>query len=154
MKPTIMSVFAFLPILVACTTGQTPTWTVAEGSVPILTVTTPEDSLPSTSWILVSVGTDSAPDESMATIEFSANGRRMSGWTGCNGFDGVYQSEGLRISTVDMSWTEAGCPDQVHYELEDRMLDILLDAYRYAVEGGQLTITTEDGRELLFFSQG
>lgn len=152
MHPVVL-VFACLAALTACATGQTPTWQVADGSVPILTVTTPEDSLPGTYWSLVSVGADAVPEEFIATIEFSANGRRMSGWTGCNGFDGVYQVEGLRISTVDMSWTEAGCPDQALYELQDRMLDILLDAYRYAVDDGQLTVTTEDGRELVFSPQ-
>ena len=90
------------------------------------------------------------PGESLATIEFSHSGQRMSGWTGCNGFDGVYQVEGLRLSTADMSWTEAGCSDRTLYELESRMLDILVESYRYAVNGGLLTVTTEDGRQLVF----
>ncbi len=94
--------------------------------------------------------TKAVPGESMATIEFSHSGQRMSGWTGCNGFGGVYQVEGLRLSTADMSWTEAGCPDQTLYNLESQMLDILVESYRYAVNGGLLTVTTEDGRQLVF----
>lgn len=105
---TLVLAFSLFVVLLSCSNGQTPTPTqeIAGGSVPILTVTTPEDYLPGTSWVLRSWGPASnqktVPSNARLAIEFSNIGRQMSGLIGCNAFDGSYLRESLAFTTTHL----------------------------------------------------
>ncbi len=106
-----------------------------------------EHPLAGTSWTLLSVG--GSPAIGNVEVEFSGeNG--ISGWTGCNSYDGKYSASGSSFTTERLRWTEAGCPSRELFMQESLYTDLLVDAERFAVSGSRLTITSSDGRTITF----
>lgn len=113
-----------------------------------------DQSLPDTSWTLAALGPVSAPQPALeghaATLSFSGDGRRITGSTGCNSYEGKYKADGESFTTSGLSWTEAGCPAPGLFEQESAMTDILVGARRYSSGASRLTIESADGRALVF----
>ena len=106
-----------------------------------------EQPLAGTSWTLLSVG--GSPAIGSVDVEFSEeNG--ISGWTGCNSYDGRYSASGSSFSIEALSWTEAGCPSNEMFMQESLYTDLLVKAERFAVSGSHLTITSSDSRTITF----
>ena len=108
----------------------------------------PEDQpLAGTSWTLLSVG--GSPAIGNVEVEFSEeNG--ISGWTGCNSYDGRYSASGSSFTIEELRWTEAGCPSRELFAQESLYTDLLVDAEGFAIGGSQLTITSSDGQTITF----
>ena len=106
-----------------------------------------EQSLAGTSWTLLSVG--GGPAVGNVEVEFSA-GSRISGWTGCNSYDGRYRASGPSFTIEELHWTEAGCPSHEMFLQESLYLDLLVDAEEFAISGPRLTITSSAGRTITF----
>ena len=113
-----------------------------------------------TSWALINIQDKEESIEvdymnNTITLDFHTDENRkksISGWTGCNGFEGRYRIDGYYFRVSDFFVTEIGCSPEI-MEKEDMYLDILLDANRYAIEGSKLLISTGDGRVLIFARQ-
>ena len=106
-----------------------------------------EQPLAGTSWMLLSI--EGIPAIGNVEVEFSDE-RRISGWTGCNSYDGRYRASGSSFTTEDLHWTEAGCPNHEMFMQESLDTDLLVGAEEFAISGSRLTITSSDGRTVTF----
>ena len=106
-----------------------------------------EQPLTGTSWMLLSVG--GSPAIGNVEVEFSEESG-ISGWTGCNSYDGRYSASGSSFTIEELSWTEAGCPSHELFMQESLYTDLLVDAEGFAISGSQLTITGSDGQTIIF----
>ena len=112
-----------------------------------LACTPEEQPLASTSWTLLSIG--GSPAIGDVEFEFSKeNG--ISGWTGCNSYDGKYSASGSSFATEELGWTEAGCPSHELFIQESLYTDLLVDAEGFAISGSELTISSSDGQTMTF----
>ena len=106
-----------------------------------------EQPLTGTSWTLLSVG--GSPAIGNVEVEFSEESG-ISGWTGCNSYDGKYSASGSSFTIEELSWTEAGCPSRELFTQESLYTDLLVDAEGFAISDSQLTITSSDGQTIRF----
>ena len=106
-----------------------------------------EQPLAGTSWTLLSVG--GSPAIGNVEVEFSEE-RGISGWTGCNSYDGRYSASGSSFTIEELRWTEAGCPSDELFVQESLYLELLVDSVEFAISGSQLTITSSDGQTITF----
>ena len=106
-----------------------------------------EQPLAGTSWTLLSIG--SSPAIGNVEVDFSGESG-ISGWTGCNSYDGRYSASGSSFTTEELRWTEAGCPSRELFTQESLYLDLLVEAEGFAISGSQLTITSSDGQTITF----
>lgn len=72
------------------------------------------------------------------------------GATGCNTFSGPYRADGTRVGFGPLSATEAACGDAALADQERRILDILVNADGYRIEGRTLNIMIQ-GRPRMRF---
>ena len=119
------------------------------GSVALLALACVSDEQPlaGTSWTLLSIG--SMPAIGNVEVEFSGESG-ISGWTGCNSYDGRYSASGSSFTIEELGWTEAGCPNHEMFMQESLYTDLLVGAEGFAISGSQLTITGSDGRTITF----
>jgi heat shock protein HslJ len=117
--------------------------------------------LAGTRWRLVTYGPASAPLHALdnpghpATLQFDAKEQRLSGSTGCNRFFGNYRSTGgADIAIGGVGSTRMACLAPDIGQQENEIFDELGKASRYGIAGDQLTITTNDGRQMLFAAVG
>ena len=109
--------------------------------------TSGEQPLAGTSWTLLSIG--GSPAIGNVEVEFSED-RGVSGWTGCNSYEGRYSASGSSFATQELRWTEAGCPSRELFMQESLYTDLLVDAEEFAISGSQMTITSSDGQTMTF----
>ena len=106
-----------------------------------------EQPLTGTSWTLLSVA--GSPAIGNVEVEFSEeNG--ISGWTGCNSYDGKYSASGSSFTIDELRWTEAGRPSRELFMQESLYTNLLVDAEEFAVNGARLTITGSNGQTITF----
>ena len=122
---------------------------VIVGAVALLALAcaSEEQSMAGTSWTLLSVG--GSPAIGNVEVEFSEDSG-ISGWTGCNSYDGKYRASGSSFTIKELSWTEAGCPSREMFTQESLYTDLLVDAEEFAISDSQLTITSSDGQTIRF----
>ena len=122
---------------------------VIVGAVALLALAcaSEEQPLAGTSWTLLSVG--GSPAIGNVEVQFSDESD-ISGWTGCNSYDGMYGASGSSFTIEELSWTEAGCPSRELFAQESLYLDLLVDAEGFAINGSELTITSSDGQTIRF----
>ena len=122
---------------------------VIVGAVALLAFACASEAQPlaGTSWTLLSIG--GSPAIGNVEVEFS-EGSGISGWTGCNSYDGTYGASGSSFTIEDLSWTEAGCPSGELFTQESLYTDLLLNAEGFTISGSQLTITSSDGQTITF----
>ena len=106
-----------------------------------------EQPLTGTSWTLLSIG--GSPAIGNVEVEFSEESG-ISGWTGCNSYDGRYSTSGSSFTIEELSWTEAGCPSHELFMQESMYTDLLVDAEGFVISGSHLTITGSDGQTMTF----
>ena len=106
-----------------------------------------EPPLVGTSWKLLSVG--GSPASGNVEVEFSDESG-ISGWTGCNSYDGRYSASGSSFSIEELGWTEAGCPSRELLMQESLYIELLVEAERFAISGSQLTITSSASQTITF----
>ena len=122
---------------------------VIVGAAAILTLAcaSEEQPLAGTSWTLLSI--EGSPAIGNVEVEFSEESG-ISGWTGCNSYDGRYSVSGSSFAIEELSWTEAGCPSRELFRQESLYTDLLVDAEGFAISGSRLTITSSDGQIITF----
>lgn len=107
------------------------------------------DPLEGTSWTLESIGSTVAPGDRAPTLEFS--GGKARGSAGCNSFQGDYSSSSDKLNFSDLMMTLMACPDSEGVmELEQEYFAALQAAGQFELSEGRLSITTGDGKTLIF----
>ncbi|HXV58295.1 MAG TPA: META domain-containing protein [Gaiellaceae bacterium] len=101
--------------------------------------------LEGTEWTLVS-GVD-APEDAPPTLLLEEG--RASGFGGCNRFTGGYELDGDSISFQQLASTQMAC-EEPQAAAEDAYLPALEGADGWAVEGGELVLSTGGGETLRF----
>ena len=122
---------------------------VIVGAVALLALAcaSEESPLAGTSWTLLSIG--GSPAIGNVEVEFSGESG-ISGWTGCNSYDGRYRASGSSFTIEELGWTEAGCPSDELFMQESLYIDLLIGAEGFAINDSQLTITSSDGPTITF----
>jgi copper homeostasis protein (lipoprotein) len=88
-------------------------------------------------------------------LEFTADGGRVSGFTGCNQLTGSYAVNGDRLDFPGaLATTRMACIDTVVAQQEQRFLDALRRTDRFTVQDGRLTLLDEGGTPLARFAAG
>ena len=110
-------------------------------------------TLEGTKWVLDSYDQDGSltilPETQYADVEFAAN--RVSGFSGCNEFNGLYRAGGRTLLISQLSGTFMAC-DEASMEFEQRYLSLLDSSRFYGVRRGQLTIYDAERNAVLVFN--
>jgi heat shock protein HslJ len=124
------------------------------GSVSLIeSVPVTDATLDGTAWVLdslidgevaMSILTTTTPSLTLDTGEGS-----IQGTTGCNTFGGTVMIDSSGFTVTDMNWTEIGCEPDIMRQ-ETLILDVLQNAERYQIEGDRLTISSTQGRSLIY----
>lgn len=119
------------------------------GSVALLALACASEDQPlaGTSWTMLSIG--GIPAIGSVEVEFSGDSG-ISGWTGCNSYDGRYRASSSSFTTEELRWTEAGCANRELFMQESLYTNLLVGADEFAVSGSRLTITSSDGQTVTF----
>ncbi len=96
-------------------------------------------------WYLVSYNnTYSVPGEQEPYTLFKEDGT-LSGYTGCNNFQGSYQTDINQITVSNLSKTEVACANRALQAQETAMLDILGSARSYQLADTAMQIVGDQG---------
>ncbi|MEJ2710494.1 MAG: META domain-containing protein [Anaerolineales bacterium] len=96
-------------------------------------------------WYLVAYNnTYSVPGTREPYTLFNEDGT-LTGYTGCNDFQGTYQTDINQITIADLSQTEVACPDRASQAQEDALLDILGSARSYQLADTAMQIIGDSG---------
>jgi heat shock protein HslJ len=111
--------------------------------------------LEGTKWTLLSYGPPDSPevlvDGTEITLEFDADGGRISGSAGCNSYFSEVEIEGNKLSTGVVGSTEMYCMDpEGVMEQEKAYTAALTSVESYQIQDQQLRITCADGQVLVF----
>ena len=99
--------------------------------------------LVNTSWFL-----REAPD---VTIEFAPD-NTVSGWTGCNSYDGRYKTRGDEVDFFDFQWTEAGCPTEYALATHVLLLHIIANQRTlWTIKESELRLTSSHSERSIRF---
>jgi heat shock protein HslJ len=108
--------------------------------------------LEGTRWVLDSLGDDGAlaiaPDNVYADAEFTAH--RITGFGGCNEFDGLYRAGGRTLFVSDVATTLMAC-DEEAMAFEQQYLGLLDQSRFYTSRRDTLTIYDGDRNAILRF---
>lgn len=108
-----------------------------------------EDVLVGTSWVLDKMGDQQVTDVT-STLQFTAEGM-VSGSGGCNRFNGEFTEDGDVLTIGVVGTTMMACEPLVS-DQEDAFLTALGDAKRFTVDGDKLSLSDEEGADLLLFT--
>lgn len=109
--------------------------------------------LQNVTWYLVSYETLVPVAGTNPTAVFAADGRSLSGTTGCNTFNGAYSTgQGNTLAISDIATTLAACPSDALTQQQDAYSRLLVSATSYSVNGSALQIRTVDGGTMNFTS--
>ena len=109
--------------------------------------------LTGTNWVLVSSGDPAAqqpvPAGTVITAAFSQDGF-MSGLSGCNQYSAAYTLQDQQITLGPIAITQMACPSGM--EAEQAYLEALGTAQQFDISGQMLTITYNQGAEVLTYT--
>ena len=136
-------------------TKTTPTPTHLPTLTP--TSTSTSSSLEGRIWTLTNFIAESDGDVRLpitgTTITARFEDGQISGTAGCNQYSGSYTAADT-IVLNEMSWTEMLCMDpEGVMPQETQYLEMLRDVTTYTIEENQLTLSTEDGRALMYHAK-
>ena len=104
-------------------------------------------NLAETGWRLDSLGEAGVVVDAVVTLDFVDDGR-LTGETGCNSFNGPYQSDGDASSIGPLAVTRAACPDPARAAMETAYLAALERAETYRIDEHVLTFYGQNDRVL------
>ncbi len=104
------------------------------------------DDLAGTQWQLISIAGTPLPEQVIITLLFNDEAQ-ASGMGGCNGYGATYTIDGSAIQLTDIVSTLMAC-DLLDYEVA--YFAALQTASSYELSANELTITYEDGQQLVF----
>jgi heat shock protein HslJ len=96
--------------------------------------------LAGTSWRLVELNGQPVIGEVPLTLQFAADGQRVSGNGGCNQFSGPYAQNGASLRFGPLISTRRACLDPALNTQETAYFQALESTTRYSIEGGQLLL--------------
>jgi heat shock protein HslJ len=97
--------------------------------------------LAGTSWRLIELnGERVAPAGNPLTLQFAADGSRVSGYGGCNQFSGEYAQNGASLRLGPLAYTRRACPEPDLNAQETAYFQALESTTRYSLEGRQLVL--------------
>jgi heat shock protein HslJ len=102
--------------------------------------------LEGTNWVLVS---DVPEGVKPATFTLHADGRKVSGFTGCNRMFGQYTLSGQTLYFNAMGTTKMACPG-APMEIEKRFLGALTRTRSFTIVGDTLSLRDDDAVLLRF----
>jgi heat shock protein HslJ len=108
--------------------------------------------LAGTKWVLASyVADDEDVDAAaVAALDFGADGKTVSGTTGCNNFNGSYSQDGDELTIALGAMTEAACTDDATMAQERAITDGLARVASFTVTG-QLALLDDAGKAILVY---
>jgi len=113
---------------------------------------TPNASLVNTYWKLVEIGgqpaTLGAGDRELHMV-LTSEGARVSGFSGCNRFTGLYELTDSQLRFKSVASTRMACMEGM--DQEKRFLEALGEVVRFTINGDSLALYTGDERLLLRF---
>ena len=153
--PAVPTAAPTLAIPTATPTLAVPTAT-AQATLPP-TVVVMEVSLPSTAWTVQSLlagGVNRVPAPGAApTLEFAADGAKVTGSTGCNTYRAAIYINGDQIQFLAPAlMTRKGCDGAAMLQ-EVEYVDAILQAANYSVINGLLVLTGTNGEPVLTLSR-
>lgn len=99
-------------------------------------------------WQVTAVGATSVAGSLGMTVRFAEDGS-ISGYTGCNRYEGSYEIGGEGISTGTIAATQRGCLDPAATQLEADFLAALGGLRSFAIEdGGSLRLVAGNQTEI------
>jgi copper homeostasis protein (lipoprotein) len=99
--------------------------------------------LAGTKWRITSMGEDSSENLARTQLQFVSD-TRVSGTTGCNRFNGMYQQDGESLSFKPLAMTRRACPGPL-MEQENRISKMFGAVTAIKREGDRLELRTTDG---------
>ncbi len=105
--------------------------------------------LPGTTWVLTALGGSEDTADIFPTLEFGADGT-VSGFAGCNTYNGSYSLEGTTLSFGPLASTKMGCPPPAS-EVESAFLQALSGVTSFTLAPDRLVL---DGPVTLAFGPG
>ena len=109
-------------------------------------------TLEGTKWVLNSYDLDGSlailPENLYADAEFDAS--RVTGFSGCNEFKGLYRAGGRTLLVSDLSSTLMAC-DEATMAFEQRCVSLLQESRFYGVRHNQLTVFDAERNTVLVF---
>jgi len=116
----------------------------------------PEAALENTTWSLTTFveGETAASLVNGTAISLRLAGGDVSGSAGCNDYGGSYVVGQSTLHITNVVITEKGCLEPAGIlEQEASYTDILRHVATFALDANQLTLSTKDGRALMFMAQ-
>ena len=147
-------------LLVACDTGtsttttSTPTTSTGNPTEPagVTPVAQGDNMLAGTGWTLVTLNGQPALTETIVTLNFGTV-LRASGSDGCNSYNTAYVADETTIKfQAPIAGTMMACPEPI-MEQAAAFAEALEQAANFQIQGGQLTLSDEDGKELATFDE-
>ncbi len=136
--------------------GQTLTLSSADGSIQLVLEAgggpSPAVALTGTTWSLVDLDGEPAVVTDGVTVTFGDDGS-INGFGGCNTLFGDYTVDGEALTVTGLAATRKFC-DQAVMDREALVMAILTDAVSATIEDDELTVTANDGAELIFQAGG
>jgi PKD repeat protein/heat shock protein HslJ len=108
----------------------------------------PVSLLMNRTWYLDAIGNSHVVPGSEPTSRFDSNGN-LSGYTGCNNYNGRFTASGTNITITGLSSSKAACPEPLLTQ-ETTFLQGLSQAQSFEVTDTRMRLTTV-GNEVLFF---
>jgi heat shock protein HslJ len=109
--------------------------------------------LVNTNWFLVSYETLTPVPGANPTALFAADGRSLSGNTGCNTYTGAFNAgQGNTLAISDIATSLAACPSDALTQQQDTFNRLMISAVSYSISGSALQIRTVDGGTMNFTS--
>jgi heat shock protein HslJ len=96
--------------------------------------------LAGTSWRLVELNGQPVAGETALTLAFAAAEPLVSGFGGCNQFNGPYTQNGASLRIGPLLSTRRACVEPALNEQETAYFRALESTNRYSIEGGQLVL--------------
>lgn len=121
---------------------------IATVLVVALTGCSESQDLAGSGWRVDSLGEAGVVVEAVITLNFGDDGRVV-GETGCNSFNGPYDTDGDAISIGPLAVTRAACPDPARAAMEAAYLVALDGAERYSIDEHVLTLFGAEDRVLV-----
>lgn len=112
----------------------------------------PGNPLGNTNWALTSMNGNQVPIPGSNITAFFANGGQLSGFGGCNNFNGSYSVGGNVLSISALTSGRLACGPELDGQ-EQAFLAALQSAQTFTINGNQLIIFGGGGQEVLRFNR-
>jgi heat shock protein HslJ len=122
-------------------------WSWGQSGAPAATAGTVP--LESTYWKLMEIGgmaAVGASNTNEANLVLNAEGKKLTGSTGCNPILGSYKLRGGSLSFKPAGMTKMACPDALMKQ-EEAFIEILKETNKYRIEGE--TLELRDKKDVL-----